>query len=178
MKTYPEKVGSTYRGRGAPMVALVAGRQLSISCPHPTSLCSATFPKGEGFGGEGKALVYNAEWLHCRKGGRGCVPPPTGRETRPLRGATQNACHSEPAERVEESTHEGRQSENDNAKILRRGFALLRMTREWDRLWQGESLCPTKVIKIISGRGALVRLVRYLRGSMNSVWAGPSTKGL
>ena len=52
------------------MVALVAGGQLSISCPHPTSLCSATFPKGEGIGG-GKPLVYDAEWLHCRKGGVG-----------------------------------------------------------------------------------------------------------
>ena len=88
----------------------------------------------------GQAAALQCGMVALSKGGgRGCVPPPTGWETRPLRGATQNACHSEPAERVEESTHEGRQSENDNAKILRRGFALLRMTGEWGRLWRGKA---------------------------------------
>ena len=57
------------------------------------------------------------------------------------------------------------------------GPAVLAMTEKCGG-FGGASLWPTIVIKIISGRGALVRLVRYLRGSMNSVWAGPSTKGL
>ena len=136
------------------MVALVAGRQLSISCPHPTSLCSATFPKGEGFGGEGKALVYNAEWLHCRKGGVGDAfrfP----RDGKPVPyGALPKM------------------------RVILRLAPLAQDDRGVGPALAGASLCPTKVIKIISGRGALVRLVRYLRGSMNSVWAGPSTKGL
>ena len=94
----------------------------------------------------GQASALQCGMVALSKGGCwGCVPPPTGRETRPLRGATQNACHSEPAERVEESTHEGRQSENDNAKILRCGFALLKMTGSGEGFGRGKASALQKL---------------------------------